>query len=159
MFNLKFSDTTFSTKAYGITLAIAIVLLSISSTEMLNGTALFELIAVAIVPLLVILFARYVYQLETISISALDEINELYGDAPMNDEDRVTKLFYLKRILYSSFLAFQHSYVFFAFVVIFLWYQSPNSGDHLEPLTLFFGALAGFMEWIRSLVKQWVFIK
>ncbi|MEZ8096209.1 hypothetical protein ACED51_19060 [Photobacterium swingsii] len=153
------SDTVFGIKVYGIALIVAATILAFLAPAMLDGSAFWELIGVVFIPLLPVFFVRVVYEFEKISLSALDQINQHAGDDPIDDDQRVSKLLYLKRIVYSAFLAFQHSYMFFTFLVIFLWYQVPGNGDHLEPLTLLFGALAGFMEWLRTLIRQWIFIK
>ena len=56
---------------------------------------------------------------------------------------------HVKRSAYAILVAFEHAYLLAAFFTLTEWYVDDGSRAHLEPLFLYFGALAASTEWLR----------
>lgn len=137
----------FHARIYIVALVVAGLFSSLFAAPLYQGTASLALFLVAAVPVLVV-FLSLLYVAGLNWMAYLVFRDEISPKRP----NWGSLLDGLEHYIYSALVAFEHVYVTAAFWVIILWYQN-SSVEHLEPLAVYFGGLAGLMEWLRLRIR------
>ena len=142
-------SSLFSARVYLAAIVLATLCSGFLAEPFYSGTASLQQLLLGAVPFLVVL-------LSLVYLSSMDWIAYLvfrkeFG--PLVERPEWTDWYRgLEHYIYSSLIAFEHVYVSAAFLVVILWYENPGL-EHLEPLAVYFGLLAGLMEWVRTRIR------